>query len=74
LGEKVCLYAVLAPGETAPELAEVVSYLRERNLATPKLPERLELVDSLPMTATGKVQKHLLRADVASKLKGAPVG
>jgi acyl-coenzyme A synthetase/AMP-(fatty) acid ligase len=26
-----------------------------------KLPERLLLVDELPMTATGKVQKFLLR-------------
>jgi cyclohexanecarboxylate-CoA ligase len=68
LGEKVCLYGVLAPGHEAPLLSEVVTYLREQNLATPKLPERLEIVDALPMTATGKVQKHLLRADIASKL------
>jgi cyclohexanecarboxylate-CoA ligase len=73
LGEKGCLYAVLAPGHEAPSLADVVTYLRGRNLATPKLPERLELVDSLPMTATGKVQKHVLRADIASKLKAATV-
>jgi cyclohexanecarboxylate-CoA ligase len=71
LGEKVCLYAVLAPGEEAPSLADVVFHLREQKLATPKLPERLEIVDSLPMTATGKVQKHVLRADIAAKLRPA---
>jgi len=27
----------------------------------------------LPMTATGKIQKHLLRADISSKLKTALV-
>jgi cyclohexanecarboxylate-CoA ligase len=74
LGEKVCLYAVVAPSQAVPTLDDVVVYLRQRNLATPKLPERLELVDALPMTATGKVQKHVLRADIATKLKGAPVG
>jgi acyl-CoA synthetase (AMP-forming)/AMP-acid ligase II len=74
LGERVCLYAVVAPGAVAPTLTEVIAYLRERRLATPKLPERLELVDTLPMTATGKLQKHLLRADVAAKLQGVPVG
>jgi cyclohexanecarboxylate-CoA ligase len=74
LGEKVCLYAIVAPGQVAPTLDEVVAYLRERKLATPKLPERLELVDALPMTATGKIQKHVLRADIAMKVKGAPVG
>jgi cyclohexanecarboxylate-CoA ligase len=72
VGEKVCLYAVVAPGEEAPSLADVVAYLRERRLATPKLPERLEVVDSLPMTATGKIQKHLLRADIAAKMKATP--
>ncbi|HEY3713274.1 MAG TPA: AMP-binding protein [Jatrophihabitantaceae bacterium] len=72
LGEKACLYAVLAPGQEAPALADVVAYLRERKLATPKLPERLEIIDSLPMTATGKVQKHVLRADIGAKLKAAP--
>jgi cyclohexanecarboxylate-CoA ligase len=72
LGEKACLYAVLAPGQEAPSLADVVAYLRERKLATPKLPERLEIIDSLPMTATGKVQKHVLRADIGAKLKVAP--
>jgi cyclohexanecarboxylate-CoA ligase len=73
LGEKVCLYGVLAPDAVAPSLADVVAYLRERKLATPKLPERLELIDSLPMTATGKVQKHVLRASIASKLKDSSV-
>jgi cyclohexanecarboxylate-CoA ligase len=71
LGERGCLYAVLAPGNDAPSLADVVAYLRERKLATPKLPERLEIIDSLPMTATGKVQKHVLRADIAAKVKAA---
>jgi cyclohexanecarboxylate-CoA ligase len=69
LGERVCLYGVLVPGEEAPSLAEVVSYLRAQNLAIPKLPERLEIVDALPMTATGKVKKHVLRADIAARLK-----
>jgi cyclohexanecarboxylate-CoA ligase len=73
LGEKVCLYAILAAGQTAPSLPDVVAYLRACKLATPKLPERLEIVDALPMTATGKVQKHVLRADIASKLKDALV-
>ena len=44
--------------------------LKERNLATPKLPERLEVVDTLPMTATGKIQKHVLRDDISGKLRG----
>lgn len=41
----------------------------EHHVATQKIPERVELVSALPTTATGKVQKHLLRADVAEKLQ-----
>ena len=68
LGERVCCYAVLAPGHESLSLEQVRDYLLDQGLAIQKAPERLEIVAELPMTATGKVQKHLLRADVAAKL------
>ncbi|HVW43898.1 MAG TPA: AMP-binding protein [Amycolatopsis sp.] len=67
LGERVCAYVVPAEGGR-PVLEDLTGYLRGRNVATPKLPERLELVDELPMTATGKVRKHVLRDDIGRKL------
>lgn len=67
LGEKVCAYVVPA-SDSQVALSDLTTYLREHGVATQKLPERLEVVPELPMTATGKVQKHLLRADVATKL------
>ena len=69
LGEKVCAYVVPASDDREITLAEITGYLKEHNVATQKLPERLEHIDALPMTATGKVQKHLLRADIAAKLQ-----
>lgn len=74
LGEKVCAYVVAAPGAQPPTLADVTGFLREQKLATPKLPERIEVLDALPMTATGKVQKHVLRADVLGKLQAETAG
>ena len=71
LGEKVCVYVVPAGGETTLTLDDVTTYLREHSVATQKLPERMEIVSELPMTATGKVQKHVLRADIASKIAPA---
>jgi len=68
LGEKVCAYVVPADPDQAPTLDELTAYLREHKVAVQKLPERLEVVGVLPMTATGKIQKHLLRADIAQKL------
>src|SRR6201996_69544 len=68
LGERVCCYAVVTPGHENLSLTEVRDYLLEQGLAIQKAPERLEIVPELPMTATGKIQKHLLRADVAAKI------
>ena len=60
LGERVCAFVVPVPG-VALSLEQVTAFLRAEGIATQKLPERLELVDQLPTTPTGKVQKHLLR-------------
>lgn len=68
LGEKLCAYVVPADPEKPVTLDAVTAYLREHKVATQKLPERLELANELPMTATGKIQKHVLRADIAKKL------
>ena len=67
LGERVCAYVVPASDEP-PSLGDLTGYLRERDVATPKLPERLEVLDELPMTATGKVRKHVLRDDIRQKV------
>jgi cyclohexanecarboxylate-CoA ligase len=70
LGEKVCAYVVPAEPDAVLTLETVTSYLREHKVAVQKLPERLEVVAALPMTATGKIQKHLLRDQIATKLQG----
>lgn len=60
-GEGAAAIVVAAEGVT-PTPEDQTSYLRtERRIAPHTLPERLVLVDALPMTATGKVQKFRLR-------------
>jgi non-ribosomal peptide synthetase component E (peptide arylation enzyme) len=61
LGERVCACVCLRAGTTL-DLDEVVQRLRTGGLATFKLPQAVFVVDALPMTASGKVQKHMLRA------------
>ena len=56
LGERVCACVVLQPGCTL-SLPVAVERLRGIGLATYKLPERLVVLDALPTTASGKVQK-----------------
>ena len=57
LGETMCACVVLTPGASI-DLDTVVSRLRAGGLATFKLPQRLEVLDALPTTASGKIQKH----------------
>lgn len=44
---------------------EMVAVRRDKRIAAWKLPERLEIRASVPMTASGKIQKYLLREEIA---------
>jgi non-ribosomal peptide synthetase component E (peptide arylation enzyme) len=67
LGEKVCVYVVPAPG-ARPTLEELTGFMKSRRVMMQKLPERLELRDSLPRTPTGKVEKFRLRDEIGRLL------
>jgi acyl-CoA synthetase (AMP-forming)/AMP-acid ligase II len=61
-GEMVCAAIVPAPGTTAPSRDDIVAFCRQQGLMIQKVPERIELVEVLPRTPSGKVPKHELRA------------
>lgn len=63
LGERMCAFVVLRPGSEL-SLATVSRYFDEQGVAKQYCPERLEIVDDLPHTPSGKIQKYLLR-DIA---------
>jgi len=68
LGERNCLCVV--PKDAADiELDEMVSFLKGQ-VADYKLPEVLVRFDELPMTGTGKLQRHVLRELVLKNQKG----
>jgi cyclohexanecarboxylate-CoA ligase len=73
LQERGCAYVVPADPADPLTFDEMVSYLKEQGIAAQKLPERLEVVEELPMTASGKVQRYKLREDVADKLGMDPI-
>jgi non-ribosomal peptide synthetase component E (peptide arylation enzyme) len=60
LGERGCLFVTCEQGVTI-QLAEIVAHLEQKRVARFKFPERLEVVDNLPMTAVGKIAKKVLR-------------
>jgi acyl-coenzyme A synthetase/AMP-(fatty) acid ligase len=70
LGERACCYVVPNDPAAPPTLESLRAFLRDRGVAVQKCPEHVEAVDALPTTATGKIQKHLLRQDIAQKVAG----
>ena len=61
LGEHACAFVRLVPGAESLELERVRSHLAAAGLARQKWPEELRLVPDFPRTASGKVQKFVLR-------------
>jgi 2,3-dihydroxybenzoate-AMP ligase len=67
VGERVCAYVRLAPGEKlSPE--QIRSFMEAKGASKLLIPERFEFVDTLPMTAAGKHDKKALRKDIRQKL------
>ena len=68
-GEKACAYLVAKPGETL-SFGELIVFLRQQQIASFKLPERLEAMTELPVSPVGKILKKELRDMIAAKLAG----
>ncbi len=68
MGQKICAY-VVPRTEDEVRLEEVISFLRLRQLAPYKLPERLEVVHKLPMVSDTKVNKRILAEDIAERVR-----
>ncbi|MBF9033548.1 AMP-binding protein [Rhodobacterales bacterium HKCCE2091] len=62
-GEMVAAFVLPEPG-VAFDFDAMTAHLSALDMARQKFPERLEIVDELPLTAVGKVRKDVLRARV----------
>ena len=56
----------MLPGADPIELADLLPHLERAGLARQKWPEELRIVTDFPRTASGKVRKVDLRADLRS--------
>jgi 2,3-dihydroxybenzoate---[aryl-carrier protein] ligase len=66
-GEKSCAFVIPKPGETLA-FGELIAFLKERRIASFKLPERLEIVSEFPTSPVGKILKRELREQIAARL------
>jgi len=70
-GEKACACVIVKPGESLT-FDELVQFLRAQQIASFKLPERLEVMDSFPISPVGKIMKRELRDLVAAQVAASP--
>jgi cyclohexanecarboxylate-CoA ligase len=64
LGERGCAFVALRPGASFT-LADLQAWMAECKVAKQYWPERVELIDDLPRTPSGKIQKFKLRERAA---------
>lgn len=67
LGETGCAFVLLQPGELLA-FKQMQEHCTLVKLSKQKCPERLEIIDAFPRTASGKIKKDVLRDLVRKKL------
>lgn len=68
MGETVCAFVKLSPGEEL-SFEEMTSFLKNRKIATYKLPERMEVRESLPLKGAQKIGKAALKKEIVEILR-----
>ncbi len=70
LGERICAYVSLKPGTTLT-FDDLIAYLKGIGASVLQLPERVEFIESIPLTKIGKVDKKVLKEDIKKRLEGS---
>ena len=63
-GEMVVAFVVPKDAGDAPTMQDVREHCKSVGLMTQKIPERIEIIDTMPRNPSGKVPKHQLRARI----------
>jgi 2,3-dihydroxybenzoate-AMP ligase len=67
LGERACAYIQALPGANL-DFKAIIAFLKSRHVSVLQLPERIEFVDEIPLTKTGKMDKQALVKDITEKV------
>ena len=68
MGERVCAYIQPKAGAKL-SFEKIIAYLKERKASVIQLPERIEFIDTMPVTKAEKIDKKALREDIEKKLE-----
>jgi len=67
MGERVCTYIQPTPGADL-SFKKIITFLKDSKASVLQLPERIEFIESIPLTQTGKLNKLVLIEDIRKKI------
>jgi non-ribosomal peptide synthetase component E (peptide arylation enzyme) len=67
LGERICAYIKPVSGAKL-SFEEIISFLKGKGASVLQLPERIEFIDSMPLTKVGKADTRALKEDIKRRL------
>ncbi len=67
LGERICAYVQPRSGAELKS-EDILSFLNSKGASLLQRPERIEFIDSIPVTKVGKVDKNALREDLKKRM------
>jgi len=68
MGERICAYIQPRPGARL-HFDDILSFLKDRKASVLHFPERIELIDAMPLTKAEKIDKGALVKDIEEKIK-----
>ena len=67
MGERICTF-IVCDKKSKPTLESIASYLDSKGVAKRLRPERIEFIDAIPMTDSGKIKRHVLSEELIHRL------
>lgn len=71
LGERVCAFVALENDAEPVTKEQMAEYLAERKVSKWLWPERVEYIDEIPYTESGKIKRYELKKELKERLKSA---
>ncbi|WP_300462123.1 AMP-binding protein [Desulfobacula sp.] len=73
MGERACAYVVVKKGEIF-SFDEMVAFFKTKQISANKTPERMEIIDEMPLVSDMKLDKKVLKEDILNKVKAEEKG
>lgn len=69
LGERICTFVVAKPDCETPTKESVIDYLKSEHVQKRLWPERVEIIERIPRTATGKIRRFVLLEEIKRRME-----